>query len=134
LASSGYEVKSPTDVGYNCIAWAAGDSKKWWWPDPMDLYYWPPGVPRALTIEAFVAAYLSLGFEPCGGPELESGFEKVAIFARGDMPTHAALQLRDGKWTSKLGPSVDIEHAALDGVSGPTYGRPVQVLRRRRPA
>ena len=26
---------------YNCIAWAAGDTRWWWWPDPNS--YWPPG-------------------------------------------------------------------------------------------
>jgi hypothetical protein len=132
LASSGYDPKSPEDKGYNCIAWAAGDNQNWWWPDPMDQYYWPPGVSRSLTIDAFIAAYRSRGFELCDGPELERGFEKVAIFALGDTPTHAARQLENGQWTSKLGTWVDIEHAILEGVSGPTYGRPVRVLRRQR--
>jgi hypothetical protein len=35
LLGSGYQVTSPRDEAYNCIAWAAGDTTDCWWPaDP----------------------------------------------------------------------------------------------------
>ena len=48
------------------------------------------------------------------------------------VPTHAALQLESGAWTSKLGDFEDIEHVTVDAVNGPLYGRPVAFLSRRR--
>ena len=34
------------------------------------------------------------------------------------VPTHAARQLANGWWTSKLGPSFDIEHIDLNAIAG----------------
>ena len=48
----------------------------------------------------------------------------------GDVPTHAARQLPNGWWTSKLGPSFDIEHATPEAVAGGVYGDPVLFLSR----
>ena len=42
----------------------------------------------------------------------------VAIYQSGGLPTHAARQLSDGNWTSKLGPNIDITHS-LSGLEGP---------------
>ena len=49
LRNSGYSITSPATAEYNCIAWASGDTGAWWWPDPMNLYYWPPAIPRENT-------------------------------------------------------------------------------------
>jgi hypothetical protein len=47
LAHGGYQVTSPRDSDYNCIAWAAGDTHNWWWPGgDVGKEYWPAGVPR----------------------------------------------------------------------------------------
>ncbi|HZO88142.1 MAG TPA: hypothetical protein VFB38_07355 [Chthonomonadaceae bacterium] len=54
LATSGYDITSPAAEDYNCIAWAAGETDRWWWPDPFSIGYWPEGVPRAETLEAFI--------------------------------------------------------------------------------
>jgi hypothetical protein len=104
LQRSRYCITSPASIDYNCIAWAAGQQDVWWWPDSMGVGYWPAGVLREETIEAFVLAFQSLGYAVCDSDELELGFEKVAIYAIAeDVPTHAARQLSNGKWTSKLG-------------------------------
>ncbi len=126
-----YQVTSPRTPLYNCIAWAAGDQKRWWWPTPPN--FWPPGAPSELTLDAFIAAYATVGFSPCGDDALEDGVDKVAIFVspHGE-PTHAARQLANGRWTSKLGKAEDIEHA-LHGVAGATYGRVGAILRRKAP-
>lgn len=121
---------SPYDEDYNCIAWAAEDSHRWWWPDAMGQSYWPAGVPREETIDAFVQAYGLQGYMSRSDGSLEPGKQKVAIYAdRDNKPTHAARQLSSGWWASKLGPQIDIEHelAALDG---PAYGTVAVILSR----
>ncbi len=126
----GYSEESSATPFYNCIAWAAGDNKRGWWPNSYG--YWPPSAPREETIDAFVKAYESLGYKSCADSMLETGNEKVAIYALDNSPTHAALQLENGKWTSKIGQNIDIEHATLRAVEGPIYGWPVRYLKRRR--
>ena len=66
--------------------------------------------------------------EFCDDGTLEADFYKVAVYALGRKPTHAARQLDSGNWTSKLGRSVDIEHQ-LEGLEGEEYGKVVQYLR-----
>src|SRR6266496_731077 len=92
LADGDYQITSPKDEIYNCIAWAAGDTSIWWWPNssPHKRGYWPPGVSREVTLDAFQAALAFLGYMPCAGEEAEQGFEKVALFADCQgKPTHA---------------------------------------------
>ena len=133
LTSTAYEITSIATQDYNCIAWAAGDSSHWWEPYPDFQYFWPEGVLRQYTVRAYVEAFLNLGFEIGQDFKLEKGIEKVAIFANpGATPTHAARQLVDGTWTSKLGQDVDIRHIELDHVSGELYGNPILILQRRR--
>lgn len=124
---------------YNCIAWAAGETRRWWWPLRLPgVSYWPKGAPREVTIEAFIAAYATCGFIQCANASLEDGTEKIALYAKagpsGPVPTHAARQLENGEWTSKLGALEDITHTTLDAVSGPLYGVPVAYLSRPRPS
>jgi hypothetical protein len=61
--------------------------------------------------------------------ELESGFEKIALFASDGVPKHAARQLESGRWTSKLGTREDIEHALHD-LEGAIYGSVALVMKR----
>lgn len=128
-----YETRSPIDQDYNCIAFAAGDTERWWWPKASFLggAYWPDGAPREETLSAFQAAFGTLGYEPCESGDLEPGHERVAIYAEpSGMPTHAARQLPDGTWVSKLGQAFDIMHLTPEGVGGSAYGEVVAYLRR----
>jgi hypothetical protein len=129
LAAEDHSVTSPSDSNYNCIAWAADQTDRWWWPDPFELYFWPADVPRVETLDTFVEAFRKQGYERCANADLETGFEKIAIYAKGK-PTHAARQLPDGQWTSKLGQSCDIRHQSLHGVEGELYGSAVVFLKR----
>jgi len=104
-------VISPATSEYNCIAWAANEDFRWWWPIPEKLYYWPENTPREETLEAFVKAFETLGYVACDNDNVEHGFEKVAIYVdKSGKPKHAAKQLRNGKWTTKLGNYIDVEH------------------------
>jgi hypothetical protein len=128
-----YEVTSPATESYNCIAWSTERDDLWWWPDEMETSYWPPGVPRTATVEVFVQAYATLGYERCQTSEPEEGFEKIAVYTDASgVPTHAARQLADGTWTSKLGGLEDITHSTLSAVSNEAYGTATLFLRRPR--
>ncbi|MBU2498114.1 MAG: hypothetical protein KKE57_04380 [Proteobacteria bacterium] len=131
LQEKGYDLSSPETPFYNCIAWAAGDTRRWWWPDPNDQYYWPPGMPRNETLEAFVLLFKELGYAVCEDAKYEEAFEKIAIYVDDSTgkPTHAARQVDSGRWTSKLGSLVDIEHD-LNGVTGAPYGSVTVIMRR----
>ena len=130
LRKEGYEVTSPAERDYNCIAWAFGDKSRWWWPDKYLQYYWPPNVKRDETLESFIEAFKNMGFEICEKAEREEGFEKISIYSKPDhTPTHAARQLENGKWTSKLGQSEDIEHN-FDSITGPCYGSVAVIMKR----
>lgn len=129
LTADNYRETSPAAWEYNCIAWAVGRTDTWW---PAPGRYWPADVPREESLSVFVALFATLGYRPGASPALESGVEKVALYASGDTPTHAARQLAGGLWTSKLGPAIDIEHATPDAVAGGVYGEVVAILSRKR--
>ena len=128
LASSTYSVSSQWTFDYNCFAWALDlDDRK---VDPVSAW-WPTGLPRELNLNAFTALFAREGYVECEGPELEPGYEKIAIFVDDFVPSHAARQLENGAWTSKLGDYEDIEHELLEAVGGtPGYGVVVRFMKR----
>lgn len=125
LGQSPFEITSAQDRSYNCIAWAAGQSQKFWWPGFPD---WP-SPNRKVTRANFIRVFQKLGYDVCDNPEPEDGFEKIALYEKDGSPTHAARLLADGKWTSKLGQSNDISHS-LNALNGDQYGEPTIFLRR----
>lgn len=121
-------VTSPPDPRYNCVAWAAGDSTRWWWPDAGS--FWPESVGREETVAALTSAFGLAGYELCAADDEEGDFGRVALFADSlGRPTHVARQLTGTVWTSKLGELVDIEHE-LHALAGAQYGTVAVVLRR----
>ena len=137
LDATNHAVTSGPTRRYNCFAWTAGVTNRRWEPDPQGQYYWPPNAPRQYTTDAFVRAYEAVGFGLCFSGALEDGIEKMAIFVESRngilVPTHAALQLASGAWTSKLGDLEDISHATEASVTGGVYGRVYCYLKRPRP-
>jgi hypothetical protein len=127
LADEGYQPESPQTPFYNCIAWVVNDIGRWWWPHPNS--YWPPGCRLENSVEAFVEMFAHLGFAECANGDVEAGFEKIALYAKFDLPTHAARQEPDGKWTSKIGQYIDMKHT-LVGLEGPEYGRVAKFFRK----
>jgi hypothetical protein len=127
---SGYTKTSDYDPHYNCIAHAAGESDVWW--EPVQGRYWPSRIRRDYSIEALQAAFQTRGYAVCASGDLESNMEKVALFmdAAGEY-SHAARQLVDGSWTSKIGKNEDISHD-LRQLEGDEYGRIVAYMSRPR--
>jgi hypothetical protein len=74
LAMTRYEITSPATSRYNCIAWAATDTNRWWWPDPLGIYFWPENVPRTEAPASFVEAFRGFQYEPCGN---DDSFEDI---------------------------------------------------------
>ena len=108
---------------YNCVAFALGDTQRWWWPFslPASGAYWPTEGPRAETIESFQVTFRSHGFVSEEGEAVAEGVAKIALFAKGARPVHVAVQREDGRWTSKLGTQWDIVHP-LRALEGDEYG------------
>ena len=81
----------------------------------------------------------SQGFERCERVDTEPGFEKIVVFGEEEYFTHVALQLPNGRWSSKLGNDVVIEHELDDLTRRRSpfpqyrYGAVVGVMRRPRP-
>ena len=91
LRSSQYRISSPATPAYNCAAWAAGETERCWDPATLGGNYWPPEVPRDLSLANLVAAFATLGYAPCATAELEAGVEKLALYAdEHGWPTHVA--------------------------------------------
>jgi hypothetical protein len=62
---------------------------------------------------------------------LEDGFEKIALYEKLGVVKHAAKQMPNGSWRSKLGPQQVIEHE-LRGLEDELYGNVTAFFRRRR--
>ena len=126
LAQEHYTVTSDPDVGYNCIAYAAGDKTSWWTHE--EGYSWP-NASRTPAINSLVEVFEGLGFERCADVSYEEGFTKVALYEMNGDWTHASVQLDNGTWSSKLGPTEDINHQSPESVTGHEYGQVHCIMR-----
>jgi hypothetical protein len=133
LTPANHLITSPATATYNCVAWAAGDTEHWWQPGN---YWLPADWPEDdFGLGALEQVFRALGYENCDmNATLELGFTKVAVYGYGFLYTHAARQLSDGKWTSKLGKGDDIEHDSPDDVAGGLYGEVQEIMKRPVPA
>jgi hypothetical protein len=130
LHTGNHQITSPADGRYNCIAWAAGIESAWW--EPVMPRHWPANAPVDYKVTSLILAYESVGFVICADGSREDGVEKIAIYGVGDEYLHAARQLENGRWTSKIGASEDIEHDALEDLAGPCYGQATVFMKRNR--
>jgi hypothetical protein len=127
LTDQNHRITSPPTQDYNCIAWSVENTERWWQPG----VYWPIETnPDDFGLGTLVGAFRSLGFEECEDSHLEEGYEKVALYGSTFLYTHAARQLPNGQWTSKLGRAEDIEHDTPDDVAGGVYGEVHQYMKR----
>jgi hypothetical protein len=98
-----------------------------------DTYaYWPPGARFEETIPAFIEAYTAVGYQSCSDEEFDPALDKVALYADAQgKPTHAARQLDDLCWSSKVGILHLICHP-LRALEGEDYGSVAVILSRPR--
>jgi hypothetical protein len=134
LHPGNHRVTGSTNNQFNCIAWAAGHSAKWWDPNdpeqPEVEHFRPANVPRDYKVTSVVMAYESVGFIRCADGSSEDGVEKIGINADGEEYLHAARQLDNGTWTSKMGRGVVIQHDAPENLVGPGYGQGTVFMKR----
>ena len=131
LTNKNHSIASKVTDNYNCIAWSLGVNDRWMWPRDLNSF-WPSVVAEEDELEAVIQLYLDRGYEKCGSSELEEEYKKVAIYVKEDKPSHAALQLGSGRWTSKLGSLQDIEHDTLEVLEGESYGKAIILLKKHR--
>lgn len=130
LWGGGYAVIGPPSDQYNCIAYAAGDTSQHWEDDNPNSY-WHPDAKRGTTTADLAVLFRKLGFKKCGGPRLEPKYQKVALYGKQVLWTHAALQTSNGRWRSKLGKEGElIEHGTPDDLIGDEYGRPYMYMQK----
>lgn len=130
--ASALRITSPETPRYNCVAFAAGDMSRWWWPDEIGIAFWPSGCLRLASLQAFQMAFETVGYELCGSSDYDPTKDRVAIFHKDHSPTHAARQIHpSGMWASKLGRWYDVEHA-VEGVCGQCYGQIAFLMERTR--
>ena len=121
LANEAFEVVCSPSSTNNCIAYAAGDNTMWWGTGYG--FYWPSGINRSRHIKSLIALFEALGYTICSKPDMNPGYQKVALYANGENDwTHASLQMPNGRWRSKLGNGPLIEHRAPESISGEVYG------------
>ena len=130
---------SEADSAYNCVAHAAGKKDLPWWPmeEGVEGVFWPDGVDRAETVDAFVAAFRSIGYRPCEASQDGSGFiagyEKVAIYVDAEgTPTQprGRPKAADGPANSANGKTSNTTLRRPRRRQGgrPGYGKPVKYL------
>ena len=126
LFGSGYQITSPVSLQYNCVAWALGITTQWWSHDRE----WLDSVPRSPEAWALTQLFEAFGYTVCDSHERETGYDKVALYEQYGEWTHAARQLEDDRWTSKLGPFKDISHPTPEDITGELFGDVHCIMRR----
>lgn len=125
-----FKITSRNTPVYNCIAWAYGISNRWMWPntgytrylDGVD--YWPSEEIMSCDVKNFIAAFELKGYKLCNDASFEEGYRKIVLYVNPGTTecTHAARQLTNGAWTSKLGAGNDIQHGTPQSIEGVNYG------------
>ena len=120
-----FEVRGSSTKTYNCIAWSLGIKDRWVWPggtvNDFDRLYGEKGYKRVQKLDY----------------RRQENVDKIVLYAKKGKDgkieaTHAARQLSDGSWSSKLGQLPLIRHLSPNDLNGPSYGTPVAVYVRTR--
>lgn len=128
LAGEGFDIVDEPSPRYNCIAYAASDTSKGWWPD--GLNYWPPWATPTNSIESLQEAFTGLGYQESDQGDDEDGFQRVALYEVQGKMRHATVQAPNGRWRSKMGRGPVIEHRDPASLSRGPYGNPTVFMRR----
>jgi hypothetical protein len=112
---------------YNCIAWALEIRNSWLYPDDGNAYLLKKeGSSEIFNLTTIIKSFQNIGYKVEHGNKAKlflPHIQKIAIYTLfNNAPSHVARQLCNGKWTSKLGENIDIEHDTLEVLEGPAYG------------
>jgi hypothetical protein len=131
IQDKNFKITSKDTPNYNCIAWACKYNERWIQPPYLGkpkldcVVWWPPEVPEGLEPECLKKLFEYHGYVECEGSEHEDGYKKVALYFNKHKNewTHAARELNNGFWTSKLGSYNDIQHGTPETIENEDYGR-----------
>lgn len=124
-----YSLLSEATPVYNCIAWAMGYNDRW-----VDTYispghWWPDGVSRDTNPKTLIDAFIAEGFEVTDNGHYENGYDKVVLFQKNGMWTHASRIESDNTEYSKFGCLFDGVHSR-NVFTNSLYGEEYAYLRR----
>ena len=131
---NGFKVSSKATPVYNCIAWAYKLDNRWMWPNTGEysfldgVHYWPSDEILDCDVSNFIEAFKLKGYECCDNSCFEPEYrnkQKIALYVKPGTTecTHAARELSNGCWTSKLGNDCDIQHGTPDTIENDGYGK-----------
>ena len=126
-----FKVTSNDTPVYNCIAWAYKIDNRWMWPNTgkypfLDgVHYWPSEDILDCNVNNFIDAFKLKGYECCDNCQFEPEYRKIALYVKPGSTecTHAARELSNGCWTSKLGKFNDIQHGTAEAIENEDYGK-----------
>jgi hypothetical protein len=105
---------------YNCTAWATEIIHDW---VQFDNGY-------DTRISTYISYFEQKNFVRTDNKEVEIGVTKIAIYFEGEEFKHVARQLKNGKWTSKIGDWEDVEHDNIEILFGEFYGTQTIIMQR----
>lgn len=134
-----FEITSKASPDYNCIAWACNYNERWIQPLYLEkpnldcVVWWPPNASEGTDIVYLKLVFEDHGYFECESGEHEEGYRKVALyyFEETNEWTHAARELANGCWTSKLGHSSDIQHSTPETIESDVYGKVFCYMKRK---
>ena len=125
-----FEITSQESQNYNCIAWAYMLTNRWMWPNTGEhvfldgVDYWPSDEILDCDVSHFIKAFELQGYSVCETCKFDPKYRQIALYVKANSTecTHAARELGNGFWTSKLGPYVDIQHGTPYTIENKDYG------------
>lgn len=121
-------IPNSESMEYNCISHTLNINNDISWPFDNNNY-WP--VSRNLTKESFDKFYEFHGFEKMNLLDFsyDSKYIKVALYTNKGIPTHAAIQVDEFFWESKIGELGIIKHDLFE-IEDNVYGEVAQIYRK----
>ena len=131
LEDSAFDITSKYNSNYNCISWALMYNDRWSQPPYLGkpnldcVVWWPPDVLEGIDPDCLKKLFEYHGYIECNSGEHEDGYRKVALYFNEQTNewTHAARELSNGCWTSKLGQIEDIQHGIPEAIENDGYGK-----------
>ena len=125
-----FKITSPETPDYNCIAWAYHYDDRWMWPGGVSektldgFHFWPDDVSDSTDVQSFIDAFRLKGYSVCDDLDFNPQYRKIALYVKKGTTicTHAARELSNGLWSSKLGSGHDIQHGTPYSIEGQVYG------------
>ena len=124
---------------YNCVSHTLNIKDKWIWPYLEDeIYirkynsYWT--VKNEISKESFDEFYEYHGFEKLDLLDFfyDPKYIKVALYTNKGIPTHAAIQVDEFFWESKIGELGIIKHDLFE-IEDDVYGKVTQIYKKPKP-